>query len=176
MINTLDLEISWTLTVVGGAVCVPQLGLRPEGYRSGSILLVRGDKLLHYTAPYKGECRTCFVLTTHQSVRDEVEARYPKLIRRQARHGHVLSDLSHRTKTIQGELSEFPPFYNGLGVESNSCSSDTENPPNKGRTPTFPAFWKQWGRHPWYKPLPPMNEITSNQTSTKAPETLRGGV
>jgi len=54
-------------------MCLPQLGLRLDGYQSGAILLFRGAELKHYVAPWEGDgehgFRYAFDHTTHESVR-----------------------------------------------------------------------------------------------------------
>ena len=54
-------------------MCLPQLGLRLDGYQSGAILLFRGAESKHYVAPWEGDgehgFRYAFDHTTHESVR-----------------------------------------------------------------------------------------------------------
>ena len=57
-------------------MCLPQLGVRLDGYQSGAILLFRGTEMNHYVAPWEGvgedSCRYAFDHTTHESVRRTV--------------------------------------------------------------------------------------------------------
>lgn len=54
-------------------MCLPQLGLRLDGYQSGAILLIRGAEMKHHVAPWEGDgehgSRYAFDHTTYESVR-----------------------------------------------------------------------------------------------------------
>lgn len=56
----------------GGKLCIPQLGIQVD-FPAGSISAIRGESYLHYITDWEGEDRFCFVHTTHESVRAEVE-------------------------------------------------------------------------------------------------------
>ena len=57
-------------------MCLPQLGVRLDGYQSGAILLFRGTEMKYYVAPWEGvgedSCRYAFDHTTHESVQRTV--------------------------------------------------------------------------------------------------------
>lgn len=62
----------------GAAMCFNQLGLKLPGYRPGSLLLIRGSEIRHYTSPWKGTGpkrgdRYVFLHGTHESVRAAIE-------------------------------------------------------------------------------------------------------
>jgi hypothetical protein len=54
-------------------MCLPQLGLKLDGYGPGTITLFRGAELRHFTAPWKGTDRYEFHHTTHESCRNQIK-------------------------------------------------------------------------------------------------------
>ncbi len=64
-------------TCLGAHYCLPDLGVRIPG-PSGSIGLIRGRELRHFTTPWTGPSRYCVVHCTHESVRMKANERIAK--------------------------------------------------------------------------------------------------
>ena len=53
-------------------MCFNQLGVKLSGYKSGSIMMIRGRDLRHYVAPWTGKDRYAFDFTCHESIAELV--------------------------------------------------------------------------------------------------------